>query len=243
MEVTELLRRLGFAEYEARAYVALLRRSPLNGYEAAKLSGVPRADIYSVLQRLEERGAALRLDTEGGTRYAPVPPADVLARLQARFEEAAEAARRSLEEVEAPPEYEYVGNARGYELLLEHARALVDGARRQLLIALGPRESEALAEELSRAEARGVEITTLCLHACPEECGHCRGRVHRHRVAPEDSARWLVLVPDQSEVLAGEVGDDGEALAVRTRQPLLVGLSTWYLRHSIALATQPHLGQ
>ena len=101
-EVAALLRGLGFSEYEARAYVALLQHSPLNGYELAKASGVPRADIYSVLQKLEDRGAIVRLDTEAGTRYAPVPARDVIQRIDDRFRETLDAAGRSLEMVSAP---------------------------------------------------------------------------------------------------------------------------------------------
>jgi hypothetical protein len=45
-----------------------------------------------------------------------------------------------------------------------------------------------------------------------------------------------VLVHDETEVLAGEIGPGDAALTVRTRQRLLVELSAWYIRHSIALA-------
>jgi hypothetical protein len=81
-----------------------------------------------------------------------------------------------------------------------------------------------------------VEITTLCLAGCPQECGGCRGQIYRYQVAPEQRQRWLVVVPDRAEVLAGEIGPGEETLAVRTRQRLLVELATWYIRHSIALA-------
>lgn len=68
-DAATLLQQLGFGDYEARAYVALLQRSPLNGYELAKSSGIPRANIYAVLQKLEERNAVVRLDTPTGSRY------------------------------------------------------------------------------------------------------------------------------------------------------------------------------
>src|SRR6266542_3193328 len=55
-DATALLQQLGFSEYEARAYLALLQRNPLNGYELAKVSGLPRANVYAVLQKLEDRG-------------------------------------------------------------------------------------------------------------------------------------------------------------------------------------------
>ena len=231
------LQRLGFGEYEARAYVTLLQRSPLTGYELAKVSGLPRANVYAVLPRLEERGAVLRVDTPSGPRYSPVPPLELTQRLSTRFQDDLATARRSLEEVSVPAEYEYVWNARGYDVVLETAGALLDTARERLLVATWPQEAEALSAHLGMAQERGVEITTLCLPSCRQECGGCRGNVFRYQVAPDQGNRWLVVVQDGAEVLAAEIGQRDEAFAVRTRQPIVVELTSWYVRHSIALAT------
>ena len=37
-DTAQVLQRLGFGDYEARAYTALLQRSPMTGYEIAKHS-------------------------------------------------------------------------------------------------------------------------------------------------------------------------------------------------------------
>ena len=235
-EIMELLQGLGFGDYEARAYVALLQRSPLNGYELARASGIPRANVYSVLDKLEERGAVVRLDTASGARYSAVPPSELMGRIGDRFTQNLSAARRMLEEMATPPDYEYVWNARGYQSLLDHARALVDGAQNRLLVATWAPEAQALASNLAAAQARGVEVTTLCLQGCAAECGGCQGAIFRYRLAPEYAGRWLVLVQDSAEALAGETGPGDDAFTVRTRQRLLVELSAWYIRHSIALA-------
>ncbi len=235
-EPVQILRQLGFAEYEARAYIALLRRSPLTGYELARLSGVPRADIYTVLRRLEDRGAVVRVDAEGAIRYAPVPPDELMGRLYSRYQGLIEGARRALTELTAPADYEYIWNIRGYPPLLDHARSLVGQTRTELLVGLHPPEARAIEPDLSRAEAQGVAVTTVCFAGCPEECGACRGRVYRYRVLPGETARWLIVIPDRVEVLAGEITDEQDAVAVRTRQRLLVDLAGWYLRNTIALA-------
>jgi HTH-type transcriptional regulator, sugar sensing transcriptional regulator len=232
----ELLQELGFSDYEARAYVALLQRSPLNGYELAKASGLPRANVYSVLQKLEERGAVIRHDSPSGVRYAPVPPAALTGRLGNRYQGILDAAQRSLDEVSRPAEHEYVWNARGYTVLLEQARELLEQATERLLVAIWPEEARALSGSLAQAEARGIEIITLCPTACVDECGGCRGQIYRYRVMAEQHMRWLVLVADGAELLAGEIGADNDALAVHTQQRLLVDLASWYIRHSIALA-------
>jgi hypothetical protein len=54
----------------------------------------------------------------------------------------------------------------------------------------------------------------------------------RHTVVAD---RWLVLVADDAEVLAGEIGPDDDVLAVRTRQRLQVDLASWYIRQSMTL--------
>lgn len=232
------LQELGFSEYEARAYVMLLQRNPLNGYELAKLSGVPRANIYGVLQKLEERGAAVHLDAAGESRvYAPVSPEELLHRLGSSFEKSLSEARQGLQQLGAAAEPEQVWTTQGYAALLEHARALLANARERLLVAVWPQESAALSTDLGEVEAREVEIVTLCLAGCPTECGNCRGFIHRYQVAPEEQNRWLVLAPDEGEILAAEISPAGQATAVRTRQRLLVQLTCWYIRHTIALAT------
>jgi sugar-specific transcriptional regulator TrmB len=231
-----LLEQLGFGEYEAKAYAALLQRSPQNGYELAKASHVPRPNIYSVLERLEQRGAVLRVDTPSGTRYSPVSPGELTQRLSNRFSATLDAAQQTLSGIVAPAAHDYVWNTSGYEQLLGQAGALIDGARERLLIALWPEEARALSKHLASALQRGVSLTTLCLTACVVPCGHCRGEVHRARVAPEPQQRWLVLIPDDEELLASQTGPGDDSVTVRTRQRLLVDVATWYVRHTIALA-------
>jgi HTH-type transcriptional regulator, sugar sensing transcriptional regulator len=101
MELVAALQLLGFTEYDARAYIALVGHSPVNGYELAKSSAIPRANIYAVLDRLTERRAVLRLEDENGTRYVSVPPADLMRRLRTEFVAIAEDASRSLEALSA----------------------------------------------------------------------------------------------------------------------------------------------
>ena len=78
------LMKIGFSEYEAKAYVALLRGSPVTGYQLSKLCGVPRSMIYEVLGKLTARGAAMTLREEGTTKYAPVAADEATGTLTSR---------------------------------------------------------------------------------------------------------------------------------------------------------------
>lgn len=236
-EVIEQLQQLGFSQYEAQAYVSLLGENPLNGYELAKVSGIPRPNIYAVLQKLEEHGAVMRLESLEGVRYLPVAPGELLMHLRQRYQGALESAAGALEQYHAPLALEHILNLRGYPALLDHAQTLIDHARHRLLLSIWPEEAMALAGAVDNAEERGVEITTLCLHGCAHPCPACRGTIFRYALAPANSERWLVLVPDDEELLAGEISAQGQALSVRTRQKMLVNLTASYIQNSIALAT------
>lgn len=240
----QLLQKLGFGDYEARAYLALLRGAPeMSGYEVARESGVPRANVYDVLPRLEERGAVVRVDSPSGARYSAVPTSQLMPRLAERFNDDLTAAERALLAQGEATNQDYSWNVEGYSAVIDHARTLVDEAEREIVLAVWPHEARALANNLSSAEERDVSVTTLCLAGCAQECGNCQGNVHRYRLSPEEESRWLVVGVDGKEMLAGEIDNqsaeegDQDAYAIRTTHRMPVELGQWYVRNSIALAT------
>ena len=67
-------RRAGMPGYEAKAYLALLTAGePMNGYEVAKVSGVPRSTVYETLGKLVARGAVFEVAATNG-RVSPTSP-------------------------------------------------------------------------------------------------------------------------------------------------------------------------
>ena len=233
----ERLEQLGFNRSEARVYITLLQRGPLTGYELAKVSGVPRANVYAVLQKLEQRGAVTRLYKRAGTRYAPVPFTELLEKLRQRYEQALEQTGRALTAVAPTVAPAPITQFEGYDNLVETGRQVLHGTRQRLMLAIWPEEAQALVEAVVAAEQRGVDITTLCLAGCREVCGYCRGRICRYPFGLEQAERWLLLVADDEELLAGSVQPAANTVALRTRQPFLVQLAAWYIRQSIAVAT------
>jgi len=227
---------LGFSQYEAQAYISLLQRNPLNGYELAKVSGIPRPNVYAVLEKLQEKGAVVRLDMPDGTRYAPLPARELIQRLRGQYMSSLEAANRSLSEISLPSKGSYVWNVRGKSVVIEHALALIETAQEQLLIAAWPEEARVLEECLQKKEASGVQVSTLCLAGCLQECGDCHGDVHRDLFGDQEHSRRLIIVADQQEALAGEMDPGSEVIAIRTKQKLMVDLAFGFIRNSIALS-------
>ncbi len=236
-EALRHLQTLGFSEYEAKAYLGLLQNSPMTGYQLAKSSGIPRPNIYPVLDRLQQRGAVLRIEVEkGGVEYSALPASEMLARLARGLESDLAGAREALKEVKPALPAEYVWNIQGYSNVEGRARALVDGAKRTLLAGVWAEESSRLSSAFAAAQARGVATAILCIQGCADECGNCRGHVYRYQLSGAGAARWLIAAADDRELLVGQVLPNGDAVAVVTRHEALVAVGSGYLRNSIAVA-------
>ncbi len=232
-----MLVQIGFSEYEAKAYVALLRKSPATGYELAKVSGVPRSMIYEVLGKLSARGAAMTLRREGSTMYAPVPVDDLLERHQRQQQELISALQSALAAVGQPAGLEYVWNIEGDENILARATDMVVEAQREIYLALQPPIFPRLRDPLRESVARGVRVVAYA----PQPLDLPGAQVVVSPVSEEASARleglWLVLVADEEEVLIGEWLARGPARASWTSSPLLVFIAEHHLR------TDPYLPQ
>jgi sugar-specific transcriptional regulator TrmB len=55
-EIILKLKSLGLTDYEAKAYITLIKYGSMSGVELAKKAGIPQPRIYDVMKKLEERG-------------------------------------------------------------------------------------------------------------------------------------------------------------------------------------------
>lgn len=229
-----MLEQLGFTTYEARAYVALVAGGELNGYAMAKASGIPRANIYAVADKLVLRGAAQRVERPAGVAYVAVEPDSLLHGMEVDRRKAMGEAQQSLSQLSRESRPSVVLNLRDDEVL-ERAAQLIDASTVSVHVALQPPEAAQLASRLRGARGRGVAIDTLCLEQCETECGGCVGNLHRCRLMPTDGSRWLLVVSDDRSALLGHFANN-HATAVLTEQSLVVELATAYMQQSTTLA-------
>lgn len=97
----ERLVELGLTSYEAKAYLALMRRDASTAAEVARLARIPRQRIYDVLATLVQKGLA-KQRPGSPARYSPVSPEFAIERLVIeRREELDRLERSSREMIEA----------------------------------------------------------------------------------------------------------------------------------------------
>lgn len=201
---------LGLTDYEARAYLGLLREGPLTGYATAKAAGIPTSKSYEAVEGLARKGGAVVLPGEP-VRYAAIPPGALLAQARRRHAEALEHLGDALSQVleavpgdAVPPLWH--GSAEGG---LAQAAARLGAARRTVVGALPPTARDALEASLADAAQRGVLVQI---------------------VGSSDDLMTLLL--DDREAILASLGEPAEVLG--TGNPAAVALSRIRLRAASA---------
>ncbi len=229
------LLKIGFSEYEAKAYIALLSKSPVSGYELAKISGVPRSMIYEVLGKLTARGAAMTLHMGNATKYAPFPAEEFLTQMQREHADLIDTLKDELTSFVETQDLEYVWNIEGDDNITAKAQEMIGQAERQIYLALRPVSFPVLQLALAQAIGRGVRVVIYTT----DDLELPGAQVMVAHVAEEtlEQARGLglILVVDGEEVLIGEWLTAVQAWASWTRSPLFVFLAEHHLRTDLYL--------
>ncbi|MBM4467343.1 MAG: TrmB family transcriptional regulator [Chloroflexi bacterium] len=236
-DAIDKLVQIGFSEYEAKAYVALLRENPVTGYQLSKLSGVPRSMIYEVMGKLTARGAAMTLRTGGSTKYAPVPAAEFLDQLHREHEELIGSLKDDLAALTLVPDLEYVWHIEGHDNIMAKAMEMVGQAQNRVCLALLPDTFPTLQPALEGAIQRGVRVMIYTTDNLDLPGGQVVVARMSEEALSQAGGLGLILVIDGEEVLIGEWLTATQARASWTSSPLLVFIAEHHLR------TDPYLPQ
>lgn len=195
------LKEIGWTDYEARAYIALLQQNPANGYQIGRMSGISTSKIYETLRRLVARGAAVQQSTSNleVTLYSPVPPEDLIAGMRAYKEKLFSELKQELDSFQPPsrsPASSLTLN--GYAQVIGCAAGLLLRANQSVVMQMPDSYQDSLRNELALCSRRGVII---------------------HRGSPDqkngDTLRiWLLSTDDIETLLFSESGKEVEGMAI-----------------------------
>ncbi len=223
---------LGFTEYEAKAYVALLQLGTATGYQIAKESGVPRSMVYESLSKLAARGAVLTQSLAETVRYAPVPPEQLLSRMRRELDDQVEALSRDLMAV-ATSGVSTGGtwNLSGRQNILAYARQMIERAEHEIALSFG--DDDELDELLPRLqEAHGRRLSLVVVSTVPYDAGRVPVVVYPlGQQLRQAIGHGLTLIVDGREALVGEV--DRSETAVWTTNHYTVAWVLWCLKHAL----------
>lgn len=160
MEIYSNLKDLGFSQYEAACYMALVGNHPINGSQLSKISGIARSRIYDVLRNLISKGYVIEVSSG---QYAPLPSDELIKRLKRGFDTNIEAFEDQISRVSKKDIFEYIWSIVGYDNVMKKAIEMIREAKEEIYVRLFPEANTHLEEYLIDADKRGVRIRYIAM--------------------------------------------------------------------------------
>jgi sugar-specific transcriptional regulator TrmB len=232
-DIVDSLCRLGFTNYEARAYVALLRAGSGTGYSIAKKSGIPSSKIYQVLLSLAKQGAIIG-DGAENNNYSAVSPDAVLNGIKNGIADEISTLEPALALLQCEPAEVNARVINNYEEALALIKTVVGSARKKLLLTAWAEDLEKLRPVLKTAtEKAKVFILHYGDFNFPE------GALFQHRrpdlVRKEIPGRLLLAVADNREAVICFFHQDGQVECISTSSRGITRIIADHIIHDISL--------
>ncbi len=228
-ELIESLKQLGFNSYEAKVYIALLKKYPATGYEVAKLADIPQSRAYDTLKSLENEKIIVSTQ-EKPQKYTPIKPKELTKRVRRKLLSNIEFLEKKLPDVKAgysEPIHTISGSFEIRNKLIE----IVNSAKKNIYIEIWSQDFKFLEHSLFEAYNRGLDIKIVGYDnfQCPF------GTVYKHRNGREIElsldGRLIFLITDDTEGIFGKV----ENRVVWTENPEIIFLLKEFVVHDMYL--------
>ena len=221
-EAVDAFERLGLTSYEAKVFIALHRLGSGTARDVANVTDVPRSQVYSVAESLEERGL-LEVQQSSPIRYRPVSIEEAEETLRNRFERERERAFDYVEDVkrESTTEeaQEDIWTVRSRERIDNRVVDLLSRADERIIFGtrLPSFVTESIERTLEERAAAGVSVLAI------SRTDEVRDRLAdldgvavetppAHRESDELSGR--IVVVDDDSILLSVIDDDGSETAI-----------------------------
>lgn len=234
-QIFNSMKRLGFSEYESKAYLKLLEKYPVNGYTLSKDSGIPRSRIYDVLKNLLEKQMVFE-QVEGKNKlYHPVEPEVFLKKAQAEYEDVfSDIAKITRELHKKHEQSENLVVINGRQNIMDFINHLIKGAARRIAVSVWEEDIQDLLPEMRKAVARGINLRGIYFGKnSPFETLISHRRLKRY--IAEKKQRYISIIIDSNTVLSGIVSRGGASKATWTQDEGFIEMSEDFIAHDLAV--------
>lgn len=224
MELIQLLTQFNLTRQEATLYMALLSEGELNGYEAAKVTGISRSNAYSSLSLLVEKGAAFVL--EGSTvKYCPVSIDEfcdnVISSLNQAKAKIIKLAPEKRKEVDG-----YI-TIKGETHILNKIRNMLAQSKERVYLSASDPILETLLPDIRSVMARGIKMVLITNKPFELE-GATVYFMNREN-------HQLGLIVDSANVLTGDIEEGENSTCLYSQKKNLVDLFKESMKNEITL--------
>ncbi len=236
-DLVEKLKEIGFNTYEAKVYIALLKKYPATGYEVTKLANIPQARTYDTLKALEEKNVVATTNTKPIT-YTPIKPKQLISSYQKKMSTTINYLEKHLPEVKEDYN-EPVINISGKENIQNKVLEVIQNAKQEIYIEVWSQDFKIFEQELLNAYNRNVEIRIVGYDNFNSKFGMVFEHAFARDIELSLGGRMIVIAADESEGLVGKISslknDISDSSIIWTQNKSIVFIIKEFIVHDMYL--------
>lgn len=224
MDLTDLLIQFDLTRQEAAIYIALLTEGKLNGYEAAKITGISRSNTYTSLAALVDKGGAF-VSEDSTIKYIPVPIEEFCNNKIRKLQETKDVLiKHAPKKRDESPGYITI---KGQSHILDKMRNMIEGSKERVYLSVSEQVLKCMLPEIKNALVRGLKIVLITNTQIDIDGATI--------YFTEKSQQQIRLIVDSTDVLTGDIDDGEYSTCLFSKKNNLIDLLKDSLKNEIKL--------
>jgi HTH-type transcriptional regulator, sugar sensing transcriptional regulator len=229
------MKKLGFSEYECKAYLTLLEDYPLNGYALSKNSGIPRSRIYEVLKNLITKQMVFEQTEEKKKQYYPMEPDIFIQNLKENYQAVFSNISSYTDKLyKTKKQDDKLVVIKGRQNIINFLNLLIKGAEKRIALSIWDEEIKEITAELEKALKRGVMLRGIYFgESVPYDSLVPHRRIKRYMA--EKKQRYVSIIIDNAHAISGVVSKGEESKVTWTKDEGFIEISEDYIAHDLVV--------
>lgn len=234
-EVLDGLKNIGFNSYEAKVYLALLKKYPATGYEVSQIANIPQSRAYDTLKTLEKDKIVVSSNSKPIT-YTPIKPMELTKRYKRKVTSNIDFLEKNLPNVK--DDYtEPILSVSGAANIRQKVIEIIKNAKKEIYIEVWSHDFRYIESHLFDAYNRGVEIKIVGYDNFVCNFGLVFEHGSSKEIESSLGGRMIILAVDNEEGLTGNTTIEkvSNPSVVWTKNPAIVFLIKEFIVHDMYL--------
>ena len=236
-DLIEKLKEIGFNTYEAKVYIALLKKYPATGYEVAKLAGIPQSRTYDTLKVLEDKNIVIAANTKPIT-YTPIKPKQLTQKVQKKINSTINFLDKHLPNVK--DDYnEPIITITDKQNIQDKIIEVIQNAKREIYMEVWSQDYKVFEKELLNAYNRNVEIRIVGYDNFQSRFGLVFEHAFARDIELSLGGRMIIIAADDNEGIIGKISslknDISDTSIIWTKNQGIVFIIKEFIVHDMYL--------
>lgn len=239
-KIVESLKELGFNTYEAKVYVALLKKFPATGYEVSKFADIPQSRTYDTLKTLVNKQIVTSTQ-EKPIVYSPIKPTELTKRFKRKITNNIEFLEKNLPDIKdeyMEPILPVIGNTQAKEKILE----VISNAKKTIYLEIWSQDYKQIEKDLLNAYNRNVDIRIVGYDRLQSRFGLVYEHPHAKKLEANFNGRVVIITVDKKEAFYCKIPTsmNERATGIYTKNEDIVYLIEELIIHDMLLLDIQH---